>query len=133
VYWQGRGLNPPFEPGKNPKYMNVKAAGRDNIWFREHSWNTDEVVLVEDIISTIRVSRVIDAVGLLYAYIPDSLVLELSSEYKSIIFWLDPDKWNRMMHRVKRWRSFGINAKSIRSDHDPKFYTEDEIVEFLEV
>jgi hypothetical protein len=135
VYWQGRGLRPPYIPGKNPKYMNIKAAGRDNIYFKAQ-WSEEEtetVVMVEDIISTIRVSHVMDTYGLLYAYIPDSLVMELASKYESIIFWLDPDKWNRMLGRVKRWRSFGINVRSIRSDQDPKFYTDDEIVDHLEV
>jgi hypothetical protein len=135
VYWQGRGLNPPFVAGKNPKYMNIKAKGREDIWFVPmDSISTDQIVLVEDIISAIRVHHAgYDCLGLLYAYIPDDLVMRLSKVYTEIVFWLDPDKWSRMMNRVKRWRAFGINVRSIRSDHDPKFYDEDEIIDHLEV
>jgi hypothetical protein len=131
VYYQARNLGEITE--KSPKYMNVKARGRDNIYFKvgDPSLPRDRVVLVEDILSAIRVGKQEDAIGLLYAYIPDDLVLSLSKTYPEIVLWLDPDKINRMTGRVKRYRSFNINVKMIRASQDPKFYTDEEIADKL--
>ena len=114
--------------------MNVKAKGRDDVFF----WVLNDrfyhqILLVEDILSAIKVGRKSDCVALLYAYIPDKLVMNLAEQYEEIVFWLDPDKWNRMLGRVNRWRSFGVNVRCIRSNQDPKYYNDDEIIEKLEV
>ncbi len=85
------------------------------------------MVLVEDILSCIRVSKVVDCIALLYAYVPDKLVFELAKDYETIWLWLDPNKKKHMMDRVKRYRSFGMNVKMVRSSGDPKYYSEDEI------
>lgn len=133
VYWQGRNLGKITDT--NPKYMNVKAMGRKDIYFEvsDRDNPTDDVVLVEDVISTIRVGRHIDTFGLLYAYIPTTLIMYLFTQYDRVILWLDPDKLNRMVRQVNRFRSFGMNVVMIRADQDPKFYSDEEITEKLEV
>jgi hypothetical protein len=128
VYYQARTLIPVTE--KNPKYMNVKAQGRKDVWFKACPWASEQIVFVEDILSAIRVSHTENCIGLLYAYIPDRLILEYTGF--EVILWLDPDKHNRMLTRVNRWRSFGENIKMIRSNKDPKYYTDEEIEEKLE-
>jgi DNA primase len=132
VYYQARNLGEVTE--KSPKYMNVKARGRKNIYFVVDQFgNGDRVVVVEDILSAIRVGNHECCYGLLNAYIPDDLILFLSKTYPEIVLWLDPDKINRMTDRVKRYRSFGINVRMIRASQDPKYYTDDEIAKKLEV
>jgi hypothetical protein len=61
-------LKKPYDPETNPKYINVKARGRDDVYFWAVNYHneSDMIVLVEDIISAVRVSKVRDSVGLLY-------------------------------------------------------------------
>ena len=128
VYFQARTLGR-VDRKTNPKYLNVKAAGRKDIYFDPGRSTNDKIVLVEDIISTIKVNRVVDAMGLLYAYIPEDLIMRLKPYYKEIVLWLDRDKWTRMTKKVFRLRQLNVNVRMILSEKDPKFYTEDEIVE----
>ena len=134
VYWQGRNLGEVTD--RNPKYMNVKALGRRDIYFEAPGIPerlTNACVVVEDIISSVKVGRQLDCFGLLYAYVPDDLIRQLSSAYEKVILWLDPDKFMRMMKQVTRYRTLGMNVVMVQSNHDPKFYTDDEISEKLEV
>jgi DNA primase len=132
LYYQARNLGAITE--KSPKYMNVKARGRKDIYFKvmDHDFhNRKRVILVEDILSGIRVGKQEDVVALLNAYIPDDLIFDLSKHYKTIILWLDPDKWDRMLSRTRRFRSLGLNVKMIRVNQDPKYYTNEEIRQTL--
>lgn len=122
VYWQGRTLTTPNKRD-NPKYINVMKSTRDSIYF----WNlrgTDRIVLVEDILSAIRVGKICSSIGLLYAYVPDDLVFQCSSKYKDVILWLDWDKNDRVFDRVKRYRTLGLPVKSIMTKNDPKAYSD---------
>ncbi len=89
--------------------------------------------MVEDILSAIRVGNHLPTLGLLYAYIPNDLIYALTQAYDKIILWLDPDKHGRMMGRVKLYRTMGLNVVMSRSNKDPKFYTDTEIMDKLEV
>jgi hypothetical protein len=131
VYWQGRNIGK-ITP-KNPKYINISESGRKGIYFKIAPHKSKNVVLVEDIISTIKVGRVTDCYGLLYAYIPDDLVLKLAVTYDTIILWLDWDKLTRMVSRVNRYRAFGLNVKKVATLQDPKAYDTARIREELEV
>ena len=131
VYYQARNLGEITV--KSPKYMNVKARGRKDIYFKvsDPAMTRSRVVVVEDILSTIRVGKQFDARGLLNAYIPDDLIFSLAKVYPLIVLWLDPDKWDRMLNRTKGFRSLGLNVKMVRVTHDPKYYTDDEIGRIL--
>lgn len=129
VYWQGRNVGE-VTP-ERPKYMNVFQRGRDKIYFEIRGDTEGSVVLVEDILSAIKVGRFNDAIALLYAYVPDDLIWELSEIYNHVLLWLDPDKWDRMLKRVSRYRSFGINVTTARVGKDPKNFDDDRIEEIL--
>jgi DNA primase len=133
VYYQARNLGE--ITARSPKYMNVKARGRKDIYFDVGDIEnpTDDCVIVEDILSAIRVGKHLDTVALLNAYIPDELLLRQLITYEKIILWLDPDKWDRMSRKVKRFRSFNYDVIMIRANQDPKYYTDVEIAEKLEV
>ena len=131
VYYQARNLGEVTE--KSPKYMNVKARGRKDIYFEicDPCFDGETVVVVEDILSGIRVGKQNDVVALLNAYIPDDLIFRLAKVYPETILWLDPDKWDRMLKRTRRFRSLGLNVKMVRVNEDPKYYTDGEIGEIL--
>jgi DNA primase len=50
-----------------------------------------------------------------------------------VAVWLDPDgPGQRARHKiVRKLRSYGIEARSIQSELDPKLYSKEEIAKFL--
>lgn len=131
VYWQGRyfGTNQ-----DSPKYINTRNK-RTEVWFDTGGDDeTHTVVLVEDILSAIAVSRVSGyrAVALLGCFISDEMISRLQSEGRQICVWFDLDKQCKSHRYTKRLNVFGIKAKSIITTKDPKEYTPTEIKEFLE-
>lgn len=131
MYWQGRYLGIP-DKVKYPKYINVSRHGRDSVYFWNDQSKEDQIVLVEDILSAVKVGHCCDSVALLYAYVPDDLVFNLSQVYPKIYLWLDWDKNHEVLDRVKRFRTFGVNCKCIMTPKDPKKYDEDFILEQIE-
>jgi len=124
IFWQSRG----FLPGEE-KWLNQKLHGRGDIFFEPlQQPGTCYVVLVEDMISAIKVGRVANCIGLLGSYIPDKLILDLDKVYKRIIIWLDSDKLGyAFLRRVERYQQFGLNVSGIYTKQDPKWYSESEI------
>lgn len=126
LYWSGRNLGEASP--KNPKYMNVRSL-RDDIWFERSDHGREHVVLVEDILSAIRVGHHVDTRAVLYASVPDRLILQLvRMGYKQVHIWLDPDKADVMYRYVNRFRTFGINCVMHITKQDPKYYSDEEIV-----
>lgn len=129
IYWEGRYLGVPDK--YHPKYMKVSDSNRMNIYFVVDGHSTETVVLVEDILSAVKVGDLFDCYAMLYAFIPDNLVFELAKKYGSIILWLDADKEHQMISRTMRYRSFGINVEFRKTKKDPKDYTLSEIRNLL--
>ena len=126
VYWQGRTLDEVTK--RNPKWLNIKEQGRANIYFYA-GYTRDSIVLVEDIISAIKVGRVIKSIALLGSYIPDSLILTLK-DFK-VYIWLDEDKKAEAVKYYLRLQSHSIRVWLRVTKEDPKYYTEEEIEEVL--
>lgn len=133
IYFQGRYLGTVDK--EHPKYMNVYQRDRKDTFFRVLSGVTGPmchtVVLVEDILSAIRVGRQVDTIALLYAHVPDKLILKLAKNYKGVVLWLDPDKWGLMGRNVLRYRSLGLQVRIVLSDKDPKKYNDQQIEKYL--
>ena len=72
-----------------------------------------------------------DTYALLSTHIPEDLVLELSKKYQTIFFWLDPDKRMKIVATARRYRAFGINARGILTDKDPKYYADGQIRRYI--
>ena len=130
IFFQGRTILPVTRD--NPKWMNVFQSARRETYFIANKMFSHEVVVVEDIISAIRVSHTADAYAMLSTHIPEDLILELSKKYDVIYLWLDPDKKMKTFQAMRRYRAFGINVHLITSDKDPKYYTDEEIRRFID-
>ena len=89
------------------------------------------VVLVESIVSAIKVSRVAQTCPILGSHISNRRLLRLSRFHDTIVLWLDPDKRKEAMEIAKRAQLFGITTKVILSDKKPKDYSLDEIARKL--
>lgn len=119
VYWQGRYFG---HDKCQPKYINTRSS-RGNVWF-DTGGDCKTVVLVEDILSAIAVSRTGEAraIALLGSFISDNLIVKLLSEDRQVCVWLDRDKWCESLAFTKRLNVFGITAKTISTTKDPKCY-----------
>ena len=124
VYWQGRSMEPKSK--ENSKWINIKQLGREDIYFVvQKPMSFDKVVLVEDILSAIKVGRVVNTIALLGSYISDDLILFLKT--KEIYIWLDKDKTVAAIKYFMRLRATGIKTHLRVTSRDPKFYLEEEI------
>lgn len=120
-YWQGRNF------GVGPKYMS------NGIKPLTIYGEGDILVLVEDILSAIKVSRVSGycAVPLLGSSLPTDWQSTLTDKYDIILFWLDRDKAKNSIRFKNRIKSLGKASKVIITERDPKEYNTKEIEKWL--
>ena len=122
-YWQGRS----FAPNK-PKYMS---SGEKPLTIYGQS---DTAVLVEDILSAIKVARLrgeYSGVPLLGSTLSYQAEEQLSSQFKKILIWLDRDKAINALRIKRKFLQRGIDSRVIITDNDPKEYSKGEIREWL--
>ena len=134
IMWQGRyfGNNSDY-----PKY--ITKGSKDFVLVydslaKEKKFSSDTVVLVEDLISAIRVSRVLPCCAILGATIPLQLTTRLSKTFKQAIIWLDDDKWSEGCKQAMNLSIVFENGTQVRhSLLDPKCYSQDQIKTILGV
>lgn len=135
IYWQGRNLGEITET--NPKYKNVYLRGSRDVFSMfsccagDCSDNGRTIVLVEAIISAVKLSRHVDTIALLGSYIPASILHELKG-YDTVIIWLDPDKKAAILTESVRWQMLtGKPVKAMLTDKKPKQYNDKELLWYL--
>jgi hypothetical protein len=123
VYWQARGFDP-----ERPKYINP-AIDKANLTARYGEGGP--LVLVEDILSAIRVGEVARGWSLLGTNISDSTAARVKAArgVDNVLIWLDPDGAGRKARgRLRNALCLvGITPRIIRTDLDPKLYSREEI------
>lgn len=119
--WQGRSFNP-----------------------KERKWDTrgdlktifhilgkgDSIVLVEDIVSAIKLSRITRAMPLFGNNVGTERFKRLKllcKEKEAVYIWLDPDMRTKSVVEARRGIMCGLNVHPIFSEHDPKEHSYDEI------
>ena len=127
IYYQGRTFDPITKT--NSKYLNIRQAGAKNVFFRRNtlhnshdsiSMDIHRLVIVEDILSCIKVGRYVDSLALLGSYVPKTLYNILES-YLSVYLWLDQDKIKESIKYSKSINSVvGIPARVVSTVLDPK-------------
>jgi hypothetical protein len=126
AFWQGRLLETPSKT--LPKYMSVQVKGAEKIFEIEKEGDT--VVIVEDMVSAIKVGRHAASIALLGSYIPHGLFKRLK-KYKNVMMWLDADKYMESVKYSKRFREFGFKVITVNTVLDPKAVNDDVIKEYL--
>ena len=125
--WQGR-----FFPARNPK---VFTSGYPDSHIILHNNDSGEyarrVVVVEDAISAIKVSRVVNCSELLGANLSMHKAIRLSRLFKHLTLWLDADKLSAMVKFVERYKILFDTVDYIYTDKDPKEYNTEQIKEYL--
>lgn len=94
---------------------------------------SNEVVLVEDIISSHKVGQVTTSIPLFGTTIGDLVLRKLITLGRPVALWLDNDQYGNLARRLGRLQTFtGKPVRYIRTDKDPKSYTIPEIKEILQ-
>lgn len=112
-----------------PKYLTSQIG---NPIFRVGKGDT--LVVVEDLLSAIRVGKFTTSCAALGTHLTDELVL-VALQYPLILLWFDGDPAGREAdkHFGNRLRSYGVRVLSIRTQKDPKEYSDEEIVAKLSI
>ena len=90
------------------------------------------LVLVEDMLSAIKVSRQTSSMPLWGSSIGPGKFGRLQfSRSDNLIFWLDHDKRKESLILATRSRQYGFTSSVLVTEKDPKEYNDKEIAEFL--
>lgn len=127
VGWQGRYFG---ETKKHPKWV-----GHGDLIKLYHILPSrpqhDTIVLVEDIVSAIQVSKVQSCMPLFGSHIAPERAIRLSKMCSNVVIWLDPDKRRDSLRFKSRCETYGLRAKVVFTDKDPKEYPTKKIMEIL--
>lgn len=118
--------------GQTPKYIQPSAE-RSTVLFESKPLrdSTRVVVLVEDIVSAIRVGEVAPAISLLGTKITTGQASYIS-KYDRVVIWLDSDKAGRVgAANIRRTLSLLTETANICTTDDPKLLTRQQITEKL--
>jgi DNA primase len=123
VYWQARSLTP--KDGR-PKYLNPLV---DKSAFFARYGEGKEIVLTEDILSAWKVGLVTAAWSILGTSLSQRQCLSILRDGRPVYIWLDPDgPGQRAASKIfKQLNAYGVDARVIRSDTDPKLLSREDI------
>ena len=120
--------------GMKPKYLSQIHSGPRPA-FKAGTRNVGQLVLTEDMLSAARVSKVMDAWSLLGTNLMDAVINQIANtNYTQVLIWMDNDtagfKARRKM--LKQLGAVGIDARIIKAEKDPKYYTLEQIEDILQ-
>jgi hypothetical protein len=96
--------------------------------------NLSSIVVVEDIVSAIRVGNYTNCAPLFGSILSDRLIIKIKkSGYQYLNLWLDHDKMKESIMFSQRCRELGLNAGLICTIRDPKEHTNQELSNLLGV
>lgn len=123
-YWQGR----VFDPNNKLKYLS------SGIKPLTIYGTGDTLVLVEDIISAMRVARTHSgfcSAPLLGSSLSYEFENQIVESFKHVYVWLDRDKAVNALRIKRKLTSRGLESRVVVTDKDPKEYTKGEIIQWL--
>lgn len=93
--------------------------------------NPECLIIVEDVISAIKLGRVVTSTPLLGATMPQEWKLQLSGGFKKYFIWLDKDKQKESVRMAMRCSQVWGNCGVISTELDPKCYNNRELQQIL--
>lgn len=120
-----------LDPNVKPKWL---FAGNKNFnWhYKNYKYTKDVLVLVEDVISAIRVSKYCSVVCLGGTSINSRILTPLVLQYNKVVLFLDGDKAGKTAtEKIKQYYKLMREVKIIKTTKDPKEYTDEELIEVL--
>lgn len=132
--WQGRYF------GSDPKHPKWTGSGNFKDMVRVYHPNPltsskdTSIIIIEDIISTIKLSRQYNSSCLFGSTVNFNHYITIFNKYKpkEFIIWLDKDKMKESYKYSYSFNKIGIACRVISTDLDPKLYSNDEIRRIIE-
>ena len=121
-----------FGLGTEPKWKGLGAMSKLFHFIGNPSY--DKIVLCEDIVSAIKLSKFCTALPLFGTHISVDRWKKLSTivhAKSQVIIWLDPDMYQTSIRHANVGRQYGLNTDIILSDLDPKEHTLMDISRYL--
>lgn len=112
----------------HPKYLTFGNKNKEILVLKGPTY--DRAILVEDVVSAIKVSRLVTAIPLMGTKCPESALEWLRRNMKAVGVWLDLDKAAEALREASRL-SQTIKALAIVTEMDPKEYTTNQINDIL--
>jgi len=130
--WQGRYVKTQSKEQRNEIYPLKEPAkwysqGKIHEIIHPLQIRNRRAVLVEDIISAIKVSRIIGAIPIFGSSVSAKQILRLKTVVDEVWYWLDPDMRTKSVKMAKLSNLLGLPAHVIFSDKDPKEHSHEEI------
>lgn len=119
-----------------PKYLNPEGPSVRGAVFRATAPIFSGVtVVVEDILSAIKIGRVAHACSILGTKMTDARANYIAARYHTAIVWLDSDKAGRVgaAKAMRKLEMQGMRVRQVVTPKDPKTYTLDVIRSTLEL
>lgn len=125
VFWQARSID-----GRQPKYLSPPV---DRSTLLPRYGHADRIVLTEDLLSAFKIGLVGEAWCLMGTHAGPRLIAGLLQRQAPVAIWLDPDEAGRKAAKrvFSQLKAYGIGARVIRSERDPKLHTFDQIKECI--
>lgn len=137
VGWQGRYFGKDSKQGKWFSRGNLNTLyyifflGR-KVGHERHK--TQVIVLVEDVISAMKVSKVgINAMPLFGVNVKSRMPQIRVLGYQEAVLWLDPDQYIKMIKECNAERLNGFKMHPILEMKDPKYFSVEEIKKLLKI
>lgn len=92
---------------------------------------SEKLVLTEDIVSAIKVSRQCSAMPLFGTNMPLEHATTLSKRFSELVVWLDPDMKATSIKQALKLEPWFERTRCIFSEKDPKAHTDQEIGKYL--
>jgi len=128
LFWQARNFDRAI-PQKYHTHGNLK----DHLHILGHE---GPLILVEDIVSAIKISRQHQAMALFGSHVSKDNLIRIRDfgigKDTPIGFWLDSDKTKESIKYKNQAKELGMKAFSIVTRQDPKTYTHQEIYKFID-
>ena len=123
-------VNRPFKDGYAKSLDNGK---KPFVVFphRKEQRHVSTVVVVEDYVSAIRVSRYFNCLPLFGSNLSTAILLRLKKQFDHVIVWLDPDKTREAIKQALRYSTV-VQTSVIRSEADPKETADEQIINLVE-
>lgn len=118
----------------SPKYLTVKPKGRSHqccigTWRTGDNW----VVIVEDVLSAIKVDRVFPAFPMLGTSLDAGQIDYITRQATEVSVWTDFDNPMVRKSTFKLVKQLGLFVPTylVTTEKDPKYYTTEEIVDYV--
>lgn len=126
LHWQGR-----YFPQRNPKCYTQGDNNHITLFPATETALEGVVVVCEDYLSALKVSRYCDSLCLFGSHVPPKLISKLRQQgYESIWFWLDYNKGKDSQKFRDKYGIF-VKTRSIVTEKDPKEYDSKSIENIL--